>query len=76
MGHESTVSGEATVGWEVNAGVAGAAVWERGVQEWAWFVKAVALWLGVWLWRSRFALQCHSGVRDVEFAGNGSHYAG
>jgi len=47
VGHESTVSGKARVGWEVNARVAGAAVWERGVQEWAWFVKAVALWMGV-----------------------------
>jgi len=76
VGHESMVSGKARVGWEVNAWVAGAAAWERGVQEWAWFVKVVALWLGVWLWQSQFALHCRSGVRDVEFAGKGSYYAG
>jgi len=54
VGQEPKVGKETGVGWEFDVRVAGVAGWERGIQEWMLFGKAVASDLVVLLFQSVF----------------------
>jgi len=56
--------------------VAGAAGQKWGVQEWARFVEAVALWLGGVLWQGQVEFHFHGGFWGAWVAGKGSCHTG